>query len=115
MTIMQQQTFKFRHQELVLGIRQILLLGVSASLLSATAFASEESTLPTITAHANQDATTSYTVKKSKNATKLNLALKDTPQSVSVITSQQIEDANLTSVEDVLNQTPGVSMQRYGA
>ncbi|WP_111891512.1 TonB-dependent siderophore receptor [Acinetobacter sp. MB5] len=112
---MQQHIFKFRPLELVLGIRQILLFGISASLLSTATFASEESTLPTITAHANQDATTSYTVKKSRSATKLNLALKDTPQSVSVITSQQIEDANLTSVEDVLNQTPGVSMQRYGA
>lgn len=45
----------------------------------------------------------------------MDLALKDTPQSVSVITKEQIDDQNLTTIEDVLNQTPGVYVQRFGA
>jgi len=56
----------------------------------------------------------SYTVKKSSIATKMNLSLKETPQSVSVITSQQIEDQNLTNINDILLQTPGVSATQHG-
>lgn len=41
-------------------------------------------------------------------------SLKDIPQSVSVITRQRMEDQNLTSMEDVLMQTTGLSKNIYG-
>ena len=69
--------------------------------------------LPTIHLKAEQ-ADPSYTVKKSKSATKLDLSLKETPQSVTVFTAQQIEDQNLNSTNDVLAQTAGVTMVQYG-
>ncbi|WP_228712683.1 TonB-dependent siderophore receptor [Halarcobacter mediterraneus] len=56
----------------------------------------------------------SYTIKNSSGSTKMNLSLKETPQSISVITSKQIEDQNLQNVNDILLQTPGVVSTQYG-
>lgn len=47
-------------------------------------------------------------------ATGLNLSLKDTPQSISVMTQQRIEDENLTSINQVLARTPGISTSVLG-
>ena len=52
----------------------------------------------------------SYTTGATSTATKLPLTLRETPQSVTVITRQQITDQNLETVSEVLNQTPGVSV-----
>ncbi|MEW9856511.1 TonB-dependent siderophore receptor [Novosphingobium sp. M1R2S20] len=43
-------------------------------------------------------------------STKLPLTLKETPQSVTVVDRQRIEDFNLTTITDVLAQTPGVTI-----
>lgn len=52
----------------------------------------------------------SYTTSATSTATKLPLSLRETPQSVSVITRQQITDQNLETLSEVLNQTPGISV-----
>ncbi|MFV7791166.1 TonB-dependent siderophore receptor [Aliarcobacter lanthieri] len=57
---------------------------------------------------------TSYTVKETSSSTKLDLSLKQTPQSISVITQKQIEDQNLQNINDVLTQAPGVTTIQYG-
>lgn len=56
----------------------------------------------------------SYTVKNTTSATKLDLSLKETPQSISVITSKQIEEQNLNDINDVLVQTPGIAVRQLG-
>ena len=56
----------------------------------------------------------SYTLGATSTATNLNMSLKDTPQSISIITSQRIEDQKLNSVTDVLEQSPGISVQSLG-
>ena len=38
-------------------------------------------------------------------------SLRETPQSVSVITRQQLDDRNLTSLEQVLDSAPGITLQ----
>lgn len=43
------------------------------------------------------------------------IPLRETPQSVSVITRQQLDDQNLTTVEDALKTVTGVSIVRYDA
>ncbi|MCT7909987.1 TonB-dependent receptor [Arcobacter lacus] len=58
--------------------------------------------------------TNSYTVKETSSATKLDLSLKETPQSISIITQKQIEDQNLKDINDILLQTPGVTTIQYG-
>jgi outer membrane receptor for ferric coprogen and ferric-rhodotorulic acid len=57
--------------------------------------------------------TSNYTVDQTAVATRLPLSLQDTPQSVSVITEQRIEDQNLTSVRSVLDNTTGVFSSAY--
>lgn len=58
---------------------------------------------------ATTEGTGSYTTGQ-VSIGKTEQSLKETPQTVSVITRQRIEDQNLTSIHDVLNQTSGVSV-----
>ena len=59
------------------------------------------------------EGTGSYTTGKGRSATPLSMSLRDTPQSVSVVTQQRIEDQNLVSVTDVVNNVTGVSVNQY--
>ncbi|TRO41218.1 TonB-dependent siderophore receptor [Pseudomonas sp. ALS1131] len=61
------------------------------------------------------EGTGSYTTGETSTATKLNLSLRETPQSISVMTRQRIEDENLTSIETLLDRTPGISVQNIGS
>lgn len=55
----------------------------------------------------------SYTIGRTRTATPLDMSLRDTPQSVSVITQQRIEDQNLQTITDVANNVTGVSVNQY--
>lgn len=57
--------------------------------------------------------TGSYTIQKSTSATKLNLSPKETPQSQSVVTRQEMQDWNLNGIGDVLSHTTGVTVDRF--
>lgn len=52
-----------------------------------------------------------YLVDQAKAGTKLQLSLKDTPQSVSVITSAQLNDFNLTDMNAALQTAAGINVQ----
>lgn len=56
------------------------------------------------------EGTGSYTTGSTNAATGLNLSLRETPQSVTVVTRQRMDDQNLNSLGQVLAQTPGVSV-----
>ncbi|MDM1021462.1 TonB-dependent siderophore receptor [Acinetobacter sp. VNK23] len=100
-----------KHHNLYSAIMMIIVGGTSGTIQAVES--AENTTLPTITVQAEQE-TPVYTVKKTKAVTKLDLSLKETPQSVTVFTAQQIDDQNLTSTNDVLAQTAGVTMVQYG-
>lgn len=73
--------------------------------------------LAPITVHAardtlNTEQTGSYTATHSNSATRLNLSLRETPQSVSVITRQQMDDQGIQTISDALQQTPGITVNR---
>ncbi len=74
--------------------------------------------LDTITIQAGGNATegtASYaTDLPTPTATPLGLTLKETPQSVSVITRKRIEDQSLTDTRSALQQTPGVFVNDMG-
>ncbi|WP_137174018.1 TonB-dependent siderophore receptor [Massilia sp. HP4] len=55
----------------------------------------------------------SYTIGRTRTATPLDMSLRDTPQSVSVITQQRIEDQGLQTITDVVNNVTGVSVNQY--
>ncbi|WP_283181061.1 TonB-dependent siderophore receptor [Pseudomonas svalbardensis] len=57
--------------------------------------------------------TGSYTTGATTTATKLPLSIRETPQSVTVVTRQQMDDRGVTSVADALRNTPGVTSQKY--
>ncbi|WP_419767589.1 TonB-dependent siderophore receptor [Arcobacter sp.] len=57
--------------------------------------------------------TGSYTSKSMSTSTNLNLSIKNTPQSVSVITSQELEDKDINSYQDMLGEISGVSIDRW--
>lgn len=54
----------------------------------------------------------SYTTRETGAATRMPLSLRETPQSLSVIGQQQLQDQNLRTLDDVLKQTPGIAVQR---
>ncbi|ODL97928.1 TonB-dependent siderophore receptor [Acinetobacter pittii] len=61
-------------------------------------------------AEQSSEQTKAYNVKNSSSATKLNIEAKETPQTINIVTRQQIEDFGLTSTRDVLKNTPGVTV-----
>lgn len=56
-----------------------------------------------------------YSARQSATGTKTDTPLLETPQSISVITKDQIKDQGAQTVQDALQYTPGVSLQGYGA
>ncbi|MCG6036108.1 TonB-dependent siderophore receptor [Acinetobacter baumannii] len=61
-------------------------------------------------AEQSSEQTKAYNVKNSSSATKLNIEAKETPQTINVVTRQQIEDFGLNNTRDVLKNTPGVTV-----
>ena len=59
------------------------------------------------------EGTGSYTTKSMKTATKLDLSLKETPQSIMIFTRQKLDDQNITSYQELLAKTPGVSLNKW--
>ncbi|OCR26072.1 TonB-dependent receptor [Pseudomonas syringae] len=54
------------------------------------------------------EGTDSYTTGAMSTATKLPLTLRETPQAVTVITRQRMDDQAMTSINDVVRATPGL-------
>lgn len=65
---------------------------------------------------ATTEGTGSYTAAgPSSTATGLDLSLRETPQSVTVVTRQKMEDFNLQTLADVIDQTPGLFVNRQAS
>jgi outer membrane receptor for ferric coprogen and ferric-rhodotorulic acid len=62
---------------------------------------------------ATTEDTHSYTTGSTSSATGLPLSLRETPQSVTVITRQQMDDRGAQDVGDLLRNTPGITQQAY--
>jgi outer membrane receptor for ferric coprogen and ferric-rhodotorulic acid len=62
---------------------------------------------------ATTEDTHAYTTGSTSSATGLPLSLRETPQSVTVITRQQMDDQGSTSIADTLRRAPGISVQNY--
>lgn len=78
-----------------------------------------ESTLPTVTvtganATGALEVINGYVAKRGITGSKTDTPLLETPQSISVIGSQEIEDKGMLNLTDALAQTPGVTVNPYG-
>lgn len=85
---------------------------------SAAPATGSEVTLSEVTVRTNQlgeitEGSGSYTPGAIATATRLVLTPRETPQSVSVVTRQVMDDFQLHSIDDVINHTPGVSIVTY--
>lgn len=61
------------------------------------------------TSTATTEGSGSYTTRQASTSTRLPLSLRETPQSVSVITRQQIEDRNFVTLDDAMEMATGIS------
>ncbi len=81
---------------------------------AATAVAT--TTLPEVRVTASDDASSELTHSYAAHAvtvgSKIPQTLRETPQSISVVTRQRLDDQNITKIEDVLKQTTGVNVTR---
>lgn len=74
--------------------------------------------LPATSVNADRDpgkteGTGSYTTQSTAAATGLSLSLRDTPQSLTVITQQQIKDQNLMTLAQAMRNTPGIAVTSW--
>ncbi len=60
------------------------------------------------------EGTGSYTTGVTSTATKMNLSIRETPQTITVVTRQRMDDQHLASMTDVLKSTPGITMTQDG-
>ncbi|WP_085533884.1 MULTISPECIES: TonB-dependent receptor [unclassified Pseudomonas] len=93
------------------------LKGNSVTILNRASTGSLELGASTITAQGlgmTTEDTGSYTTGAMQTASKLALTARETPQSVTVITRQRMDDQNMKTLEDVLKSTPGISVTKDG-
>lgn len=85
-------------------------------LRSVSAQTGKETALPTVTVSSTRpqatEGTGSYTAPATSAATGLALSPRETPQSVSVLTRQQIEDQGLVTLDDAVQNITGLVMQK---
>ncbi|MGD9553631.1 MAG: TonB-dependent siderophore receptor [Arcobacteraceae bacterium] len=95
-----------------LSICTALLLGVNIHAEEQTVRLDEVSVMSESSSEVTEG-TDSYTTKSMNTATKLELSIRETPQSVLVFTRQKLDDQNITSYQDLLTKTPGVSLNKW--
>ncbi|MET0335527.1 MAG: TonB-dependent siderophore receptor [Rhizobacter sp.] len=79
--------------------------------------AAQEAVLAPVKVKARQDnaseGTGSYTAPKMSTATGLSLSIRETPQTVTVMTRDRMDDQGMSTLADVINNTPGMSVTTY--
>lgn len=93
-----------------------LVLGAGAAWAADAPATADEATLSEIKVLGQQDKastehTGSYTTKQMATATRMGLSIRETPQSISVVTRQRMDDMGLNSLAEVLVQSTGVTVQ----
>jgi len=91
--------------------REAVAAAVSSDAGAAAASSAAELTMAvvTVTGAAGDDG---YTAGRTRSAGKLDLSLRETPQSVSVVTRALMDDFKLNNINDVLATTTGVTVER---
>jgi len=103
-----------RHTLSLLAIGALVTTSAHAQVAAPAEAASapETTTLPAVRVKAATTEVESYGVRKSPSATGLNQTLRDTPQSVSVLTRTLMDDFKLDSIDRALTLATGVSVER---
>ncbi|MDI3296919.1 TonB-dependent siderophore receptor [Janthinobacterium tructae] len=92
-----------------------LAAGVALPAQAADAAAADV-TMPAVTVTGQSTATTegtqSYTAGETRSATRMDLSLRETPQSVSIITRQLLDDLGAVRLDQALAQTTGIQVNQ---
>ncbi|MDM0005759.1 TonB-dependent siderophore receptor [Variovorax sp. J22G73] len=109
---------KSRHSKARGGQLNRLALCIAMAIPALAAAQESKDSLPAVTVEATgqsetTEGTGSYTTGASRTATPLSMSVRETPQSVTVVTKQRIEDQGLKTITDVINNTTGVSVNQY--
>ncbi|WP_152046009.1 TonB-dependent siderophore receptor [Aureimonas psammosilenae] len=119
---------------LLLRITRVALLGASCFAIGATAKAQQAIELDTVTIDAAEGVrggngsaqatpgdgagggleTNGYVAKSAAVGTKTDTELKKVPQTINVVSRQQLEDRNVQTLSEALTYTPGVRIGAFG-
>lgn len=98
-------------------VRHTILLSAVIAVLPYLAHAEDE--LPEVEVKAavqadqSSEKTKSYTVKETTSATRLGTSIRETPQSISVITRQELDDFRILSVNEALSYATGIKVEQF--
>jgi len=92
----------------LLTVAIVSLLASHAAIAADAPADASPRTLDAVNVTADGEIADSYTVKRANTATRLDLSLRETPQSVTVITRQRLDDMGLFALSDVMGQVTGV-------
>lgn len=102
-----------------MNLNNITLFSIVASTIlvnTCQIYANDSTLLNSVEVNSNNEIITekdeSYTISSMSTSTKMNLAPIDTPQSISVVTNEQIEDFGLGNINKVLENTTGVTVEK---
>lgn len=92
----------------------------SAAARAGAAGSPPETVLPVVTVKAGAEQETAagpvpgYVARRAATATKTDRPIVETPQSISVVGAQEMEDKGAATLTEALQQTPGVAVNPYG-
>ena len=94
-----------------MNLQTAIRLALCGAATVASALAADSTTLAPVTISADKsrissEETRDYTVPTMASATGMALSAQETPQTVSVITQQQLRDQNIRDLAGALNSTP---------
>ena len=90
----------------------LLTLGILNSAYATGGTLDLPATTISSTADSEDEAPQGYQAKPDASTTRLNLTAQQTPQGVTSIKREQLDDFKLNSIRDVLDSTPGVNVQK---
>jgi outer-membrane receptor for ferric coprogen and ferric-rhodotorulic acid len=108
--------YSFRHRGLVAALMLAIPYLASAE---ESGHKEEVESLPEVkvTSQVEKDRpsekTKSYTVKSTSTATRLNTSIRETPQSISVVTREQLDDFRVLTVNDALSYATGIKVEQF--
>lgn len=93
---------------------QSVLADAAATDIAAADAANTAVKLKTIVVKDRSDSDDAYVARHSHAGTKTNASIAETPQSISVINSTELENRNVGAITDALLYTPGTSVNAFG-
>jgi outer-membrane receptor for ferric coprogen and ferric-rhodotorulic acid len=107
-----QSTYRGRQRALVSALLFALPL-VAISAEDVEVMAEVQVKADNVEGEIPSEQTESYTIRDTATATRLNTSIKETPQSISVITRQQLDDFRVLTVNDALAYTTGIKVEAF--